>query len=211
MVRLLVQRGANIHAPGFLESTTLYWAACGGHEEVVAYLLSQGAKDGTPTVLGVTPLMMAASGGHLGVVKMLMKHMEGQGLDQRDEEISELLLSAAWGGHGEIVAFLLSQGAKADIKGLQSWTPLMGAAMGGHVGVVMILVKHMGTQGLDERDAWGKTALYYAAERGREGSLRALLLAGADPTITDNAGRTPLAIAGVEGRQGCVEILNVSI
>jgi hypothetical protein len=75
---------------------------------------------------------------------------------------------------------------------------LMLACKKGHLDVVKMLYRHMERQGLDEKVSDGRTALIWAAYGGHEDVLRFLLLAGADPTVTDNEGRTPRAIAEEE-------------
>jgi ankyrin repeat protein len=190
--------------------TVLHYASFGRHETVVAFLLSQGASTDIRDGYGHTPLMSATKAGHLGVVKVLLRHTGGQGLDSIDKQGRTALYHAAEMGQEEMVTFLLSQGAQTDIKGFRAVTILMRAAEMGRVSMVKILVQHMGGQGLDEIDYKKRTALYYAARNGHEGIVRTLLLAGADPTITNHRGRTPWAIADVMRRQGCVEVLKVS-
>jgi ankyrin repeat protein len=212
VVKVLLQRmGKEVLEEGDKwRRTVLHHASLGGHEETVAFLLSQGASLNIKDGPGHTPLMNAAGEGHVGVVKMLMQHMDGQGMEERDRKGRTALYWAAEMGQEEMVAFLLSQGAQPGIKDLRDVTILMTAAEMGHVGVVKMLVQHMEGKGLDERDYKKRTALYYAAREGHEEIVRALLLAGADPTITNHRGRTPWAIADVMRRQGCVEVLKVS-
>jgi ankyrin repeat protein len=213
MARLLVEREADIHATAELGRTALHWAAEAGHEEVVGLLLSHGAEASIMVrdEYGSCALTWAAAGGHLGVVKMLLPHIKGQGLDEADYERKAALLIAANRGHEEVVAFLLSQGATADIKDHMGWTPCMHAAAFGNLAMVKMLVAHMGEQGLDAQDEEGMTALHCAAQGPYEGVVRTLLLAGADRTITDGDGRTPLASASEHGHQGCVEVFEVSM
>jgi serine/threonine-protein phosphatase 6 regulatory ankyrin repeat subunit B len=188
--------------------TALCSAAENGHEEIVAFLLSQGARADTTDEYGVTPLISAAWKGHLGVVKMLLQHM---GLDETNNWGRAALRRAAEEGNEEIVAFLLSQGARADIEDQGAYTPLIAAASLGHLGVVKMLMKHFGGHELDGTGCVGWTALYYAAQGGHKEIVRALLLAGVDPTSTGNMRQTPRATAHQQGHQGCVEVFNVSM
>jgi ankyrin repeat protein len=190
--------------------TALHHAAQKGHGEILAFLLSQGAQLDITANCGMTLLMAAASRGHVHVAKMLLQHMKGLGLDERDHRGWTALYCAASGGHAEMVAFLMSQGAKVDITDEYGMTPFIAAADGGHVGVVRMLLQHVGGQGLDETDNMGGTALHHASDRGNEEIVRALLFAGADHTITDHKGRTSRAVAGIMRRQGCVEVFKVS-
>jgi hypothetical protein len=76
---------------------------------------------------------------------------------------------------------------------------------------------------INQRDHDGETELWEACCTGRGGVVRALLESGADPTIADNGGTTPMALAkdttettttwlyGVtfEARRECVAALEV--
>jgi ankyrin repeat protein len=68
----------------------------------------------------------------------------------------------------------------------------------------------MGTQGLDERDNLGCTALHCAAQEGHKKVLKLLLLAGADPMIANNEGRTPRRVAKEMRYRECVKVFEVS-
>jgi hypothetical protein len=64
---------------------------------------------------------------------------------------------------------------------------------------------------LDARDQLGFTALHLAAQGGRAEAIRLLLQAGADPSIRNNNGRTPLDVARYHGRQPCILLLEAAI
>jgi hypothetical protein len=60
---------------------------------------------------------------------------------------------------------------------------------------------------LDARDDSGTTLLGLAASKGRLGTLKLLLEAGADPTIRDSKGRDPLGLARTNGFYEVAELL----
>jgi ankyrin repeat protein len=210
VIRLLLQRGIDINATGNQLGTALHFAAGGGHEEIVTFLLDKGAEASSRMFDDRTPLIYASANGHVGVVQTLVQHRGGEGLEERDWHGKTALHHAAGMGHEEIVAFLLGQGAVASLTDVEGVTPLMCGSGDGHLEVVEILLQHSGGQGLGDRDRDGCTALHYAASWGYDEVVSFLLVAGADPTVTDNEGRTPQTLAEFAGHAGCVEVFEVS-
>jgi ankyrin repeat protein len=140
---------------------------------------------------------------------MLLEHMGGGALQETDDKGRTALHWAACRGHEAVVAFLLEQGAQANRMDVFSKTPLMWAYEKGHLGVVRMLAEHMGEEGLKEKHAKGRTVLHWAVKKGYHEAVKILLLAGADPTITDNEGRTPRALAEEKGQHKCVAVFAV--
>jgi ankyrin repeat protein len=179
---------------------------------------------------GILFLALAAKCGQLGVVQALLQHMKGRGLDARDMDGGTALHYAAKKGYEGVVALLLKHGAQANSRDDYNYTPLICASARGHLVVVKILAHHLGGQGLDEtdddeddevvyEDQEGNTALHCAAFWGHDQVVRFLLLAGADPTIMDNAGKTPRtsveeqmrgALVLDESHAKCVALFEVS-
>ncbi len=63
------------------------------------------------------------------------------------------------------------------------------------------------TRFIEERDNFGKTALYLAARYGHVGVVRMLLEASAEVDAADNLGRTPLHLAAERGHREVVHVL----
>jgi ankyrin repeat protein len=175
--------------------TALSYAAREGHKEVVDYLLSNEARADCRDESGMTPLLMAASAGHTGVVQTIVLHTGAQLLDDTDEDGLTALHHAAADGHDEIVGLLLSRGAHTNSRDVYGNTPFLSASQGGHLKVVQLFLQHLGGLALKERGERGRTALHLASCRGAGEVVRCLLLAGADPMIPDDDGRTPRELA----------------
>lgn len=213
--------------------TALSYATERGHTQIMRFLMEEGADAGPDSrMYAMTPFMAAAQKGQVDemAVQMRVQDMRGQGLDERYDSGMTVLHHAAKRGFVEIVGLLLDNGAQANQKDRSGMTPLMVAASEGHsLEVMKMLVQDMGGQGLDEGDDGGKTALHHAVACSRvsiihragrntldqrpicEQMVQFLLLAGADPSITDRSGRTPQVLAKLMWRQGCVEAFNVSM
>lgn len=208
MVRVLVDRGANSNATGFGAKTALHWAADLGHDEIVELLVNKGADANARDSKGNTPFIWASKNGHMGVVRTLLAHMGVEGLQEREAGGDAALHCAAHWGHEEVVRLLLTTGAQADERGAHGRTALMCASKKGQLGVVKILYQHVGTQGLEEKDEDGQSALHYAAVGGSEEVVSYLLSQGAQASSRDKAGRTVLMMACGRGHVGVVKILH---
>jgi ankyrin repeat protein len=71
VVRLLLEKGADVKAKTSSGWTALHLAARGGHEAVVRLLLEKGADAKAKTSSGWTALHLAARVGHEVVVRLL--------------------------------------------------------------------------------------------------------------------------------------------
>jgi ankyrin repeat protein len=213
VVQLLVQHteGQGLDATDEDGRTALHWAVKKGHEAVMAFLLSQGAQATIADTCGMTPFMSAAAGGHVSMAQMLLELQGGQGIDERDHEGKTALHFAVQGGHAEAAAWLLRNGAGASIRDRYGRAPLMEVCELGRLGALQILLQEVGEEGLRQRDVHGYTALHWAALMDYEEAVQALLLAGADPTIKDNGGGTPRAVAEGFGHGECVDVFEVSM
>lgn len=138
---------------------------------------------------------MACRKGHLGVLRPLQQHLGPQGLEDRDWCGITALHHAAEKGHEEVAAFLLGQGADASSRNNVGGSALTLAVEEGHLGVVSLLLRHMGAGGLEARGRDGGTVLHCAASRGHEEMVAFLLRQGAQADTMDSDGLTPLMYA----------------
>jgi ankyrin repeat protein len=165
---------------------------------------------------GRTPLMWASDKGHVAVVRWLLD--QGAAIDDQDPDGFTALWLACSRGRTPVVGLLMERGADPTIAGERGTTPLVEASEGRRLGIVRVLLGHPNARAtIQRRDDDGQTALWKACYWGRGDLARALLDSGADPTIADNDGITPMAIAKQEhhvkrytkGRRECVALLEV--
>lgn len=74
--------------------------------------------------------------------------------------------------------------------------------------IVDFLVQNGGAALLDKATTTGMTALHLCAATDRTEPMKLLLKAGADASLKDGSGRTPLQIARQLGHHGCTELVS---
>jgi uncharacterized protein len=163
---------------------------------------------------GVTPLMAASGYGELEMARWLLDR--GAAINERDNDGDTALTISAYYGHDPVVRLLLQRGADPTIANLRHKTPLICASSEGYLEVVRLLFSHPSSETTINFHRYGYTALWEACLMGRADVVRALLESGADHTIADHIGMTPMATATffepefnatVAGREECVRLL----
>jgi ankyrin repeat protein len=126
--KVLLARGADVNRADSLGQTAIYAAASRGHEEVVTLLLRAGADIRLRGKFDLwSPLTAACYSGHLGVTRLLLRHMRGEGLDDKAEGGCTALWWAAYGRRAEICRALLLAGADHTIEDDDGRTPRQAA------------------------------------------------------------------------------------
>ncbi|KXJ79839.1 hypothetical protein RP20_CCG027890 [Aedes albopictus] len=137
-----------------------------------------------------TPLFIAAQNGHNAVLKLLLA--AGAQPDTPRNDGATPLWIASQMGHDHIVKMLLLHGAYVDAVRCDGATALFKAAHKGHSSVVHELLKYRPNLGLIPN---GETALHAAALFGHLPIVKQLVAAGADVSLKNQEGMTPLQIA----------------
>jgi hypothetical protein len=166
---------------------------------------------------GRTPLICASEEGHVGLVRWLLD--KGAAIDQQHAVGGTAMRFACSHGRLPVVRLLLERGADPTIATRGGSTPLGAAAFGGHLEVVRVLLGHPSAKAtVNHRADYGVTVLWLVCFIGRGEIVRALLERGADPTIANDHGITPMAatkephpnpIISAEGRRECEAALKV--
>uniref|UniRef100_A0A663FKD5 Uncharacterized protein n=1 Tax=Aquila chrysaetos chrysaetos TaxID=223781 RepID=A0A663FKD5_AQUCH len=176
----------------------------------------------------------AVAKGYLSELERTLKYNDINALNSSSET---LLHVAAANGHLTIMEYLISKGAKIDVKDKKGRTPLHGAAEKGHAESAEVLIEkgadfsiktpfvtplHIASQrgntdvaqqllyhkaNVNVKDKESKTPLHFAAERGDKAMVEMLLNANADPNAQDKEKKTPLHTAAVRGHLGIVKVL----
>ncbi|PQE28114.1 ankyrin repeat-containing protein [Rutstroemia sp. NJR-2017a BBW] len=232
IVKLLLDKGAEIETKSTSGQTPLLWAAMNGNEAVVKLLLEKGAElEAKDYSYGLTPLSWAVKNGNEAVVKLLLE--KGVEIETKstygltplswaamngNETVIKLLLekgaeietksTSASNGHKAVVELLIEKGAKMETRSITDQTPLSWAATNGHKAVVELLLKK-GAEIEAQNPAImdGMTPLLYAARNGHRAVVDLLLEKGAEIETRCYTGETALIWAAESGHKAVVELL----
>jgi uncharacterized protein len=185
-------------------------AAADGDAAQLKALLAAGASPDAADASGRTALTFAALGDHVAVARLLVG--AGADPDSQDSQRNNALLVTGQTGSVAMLREVLR--AKPDLRRTNRYggIALIPAADRGHLAYVRELLS---TTDIDVNHVnnLGWTALLEAVILGDGGPthteiVRELLAHGADPTVADRDGVTPLAHARQRGYAGMVKLLS---
>ena len=198
MADALIRAGAKVDAANDLGATPLWTASMNGSAAMVRRLLQAGAHPNLALLLGETPLMLASRSGNADVVTQLLD--KGANVNARGPRGQTALMWAVAEQHPEVVKVLLSHGA--DIRAQSDTlsqvmavpphgkleynrsipfggeTALMFAARVGDLASAQLLLS--AGANVNDKDAWGVSAMVLAAHSGFTEMVEFLLDKGAD-------------------------------
>lgn len=128
-------------------------------------------------------LMIGAWEGDIAMMGLFLSR--GADVNAVNAQGETALLHASWKGHLDAVRWLIEHGAQVNPSG-KAWSALHYAAFAGHDKVLEYLLQQGALP--DARSPNGSTPLMMAAREGRDKIATALLAAGADMSVTNDAG-----------------------
>lgn len=117
--------------------TPVILAACGGHEDLVAWLVAHGCSLDDRTDDGDSALLLSCYCGHKNLVEWILDH--GGRLDERNKAGLTPLISAANGGHPHVVEGLIARGCDINETDNDGYSALLLAARRGYLSTVQTL------------------------------------------------------------------------
>ena len=176
VVRLLLDRGAEVNGQASGEMTPIHYAAWYAHADVVRLLLDRGAEVNVKDNAGLTPLHYAAKDVYVDVIMLLLNR--GADVNAKDNDGWTPLHDATWDGHADVAVVLLDRGAQVNVKDNAGKTPLHHAAVKGHAHVAVVLLDRGADVNTKSDEGW--TPLHHAAEMGHIEIVALLLDYGAE-------------------------------
>ncbi len=222
VIRVLIKRGADVHARSASGFTPLLFAARDGDVETARSLVEGGARANDASADGLTPLLVATVRGRLAFAEYLLDHgadpnikttgytalhwAAGTWVTQLTGKFGITAESTEWSALGGLrgaakLAFvkqLLAHGADPNDR-IVKIPPLFGTSFSSHCtancGRGIGLPLNHSLNNVLGVNLDGATPLLLAAESGDAAVMRALLDAGADPSLTSKEKTTPLMLA----------------
>jgi len=211
IVRLLVDRGADLHATTFEGVTALMLATIANDVESMKTLLANGADANAAANKGQTALMLASwsDGRNIGADRMEAVRLlvdSGANLNAQDDAGRSALMGAAEADNLEAARFLLSEGANVNARSKTGRTALMQAAHAGNVELLRVLLGSGADANAKDDDS--RTALMEAAFLNRQPeAVTALLEGGASVQGGGNGAGSALLVAELAGRDDAIQVL----
>lgn len=195
--------------------TPLFWACCNGHPAIAQGLAERKDVDINRQRMedGATPLMAAIASGYTAVVEGLLSSFRKREINlnicKSNDAVTALML-AVIKQHTKIFELLLATfPGEIDLSAQdsQGMTVLSHAANVGAESIVQTLLDTKGSSNVNHQNVNGITPLAMASNRGFEDIVRLLLEHGADASLLDSRGWSPLHWAAQCGHSGVVRLL----
>ncbi len=207
IVKLLLEKGANVNAKDKYGDTPLLRATKQRHLEIVKLLLDKGADVNEKDKYGDTPLLSAVEIDHLEIVKLLLE--KGANVNAKNMNGYTPLMRATENGHLEMVKLLLDRGANVNEKNKNNYETSLHWAVwrrwGGDLEIAKLLLEKGAN--VNAKDMNGYTPLLRATEQGDLEIMRLLLYKGADVNEKNKSEETPLHAAAKSGKIGIIKLL----
>jgi ankyrin repeat protein len=204
IIKLLLNRGADLEARDYSGRTPLYASCQSGVVENVRLLIEMGADIWVKDDKGGTLLHMAVDSGSESMVRpFLHKGQDFQAKKKAGKTLLHQIACSIVPKDGmAIFRLLISLGVDINRKNYESSTALHMGANLIYPEIVQPLIEYGAD--IEARDTSGKTSLYCAILARSQGlmkshhteTIKVLIQGGADVSARDNQGYTPLDYAG---------------
>ncbi|KAH8126986.1 hypothetical protein FP744_10007711 [Trichoderma asperellum] len=208
--KLLLARGASVHADKRNGYTPVLGAVIGEQEDILQQLLGKGANVNDEDKDGYSPLHLAVLYRNQNITSLLLG--AGASIDTVERSMNDTPIhTAIRNGHTEIVQLLLDRGAHTRLLNDFDFSPLQYALYHGDLPMVKILIEHdkkSATKAASQKNEEGDTPLHTLAECNNDEATTCTMLdelLSIGPEIEINAkngkGSTPLDLALCEASE----------
>lgn len=155
---------------------------------------------------GIHILSLACRTGRLEIVEYLLEQKIN--VNKQVNSVTPLMEACACTQPSpdvtKIVKLLLEAGAVVNVSDKYGTTPFMLACQNGHFDIVRLLIKDVS---FDACDNQGSTPIFHAIENNRADIVKFLVESGANTSVANKKGYTPLQVAQFHGFSDIYDIL----
>ncbi|CAH1795593.1 unnamed protein product [Owenia fusiformis] len=212
VMQLLLDKGADPNIKGLDDMISLHLAVKYNCIDATEILLKYKANLNAVDNKGKTALHYSTKRSQDKITQMLLMQ-DTCNVNAEDEDLQTPLHFAAECGSDGICSLLLSCGADLQAKDINDMTPLMYAALDGHVTVIDLFLKQALKSGMKPEklildvDNEGATSLHLAVQNGKLKVAEILLMNGAPVDFQKARGMTALMLATIQGYKSIVQLL----
>lgn len=188
--------------------TPLRYAVAGEQADMIGFLIASGADATIPDGDGVTPLHYAAATGRLKAIAALLDRRID--VDLRDRGRGTPLHAAALRGREDSAKALIGRGADVNARDEAQRTPLHAAVADeslDNAALVRLLCEAKAAPNVLDDRLETPLALATRGFTVHEEVVKQLLEHGADPTLSDSQGHTPLENLVRSGHRALADLL----
>uniref|UniRef100_A0A0B6ZRJ0 SOCS box domain-containing protein n=1 Tax=Arion vulgaris TaxID=1028688 RepID=A0A0B6ZRJ0_9EUPU len=192
VMKLLIDNGGDVnavtrHNKG--EDTPLHKAVAADKADMVEYLCQRGAKLDISNAQEQCPIHIACEKGFLRCISILIRF--GASLDVTDSHAQTPLCVAIVENQTTVAKLLVDEGASVHVADKHGYTAMHTASMRGNLELIDYFVAAGADVNVRTVDSL-HTPLMSAVSLGRLDSIHTLISLGADVTLSDSKGHTPL-------------------
>lgn len=203
IVKLLIDKGADLELKGKNGATALILASEYGHIEIVKLLLDNNANINVQAKNGATCLTLASGNKNIEIVKLLI--VNGVNLNAQNIHGRSALGWVCENGCTEIANLLIENGANLDIQNHDGLSALMSASQCGYTEIVKLLIESGANIDLKANDSF--TALKLASQYGYTEIVKLLIDKDANLDMQNKLGVNSLMTASQKGYIDIVKLL----
>jgi len=207
LIEHMLKKGFDINVQGYEGNTLLHWALLTKNDKMAEFLLKKGADASILNALQHSPFYIAAKKGKVKLMDLMLARCSKINI-YSDSYNWTALHMAVREGWTDTTRFLLRKNVNINARNGLGKTPTHLAASRYHTGVLQELLK--ANPNLNAQDSEGNTPLHDAAMADTVSfkTIKMLLANGADPSIRNKAGLTPLQIAVNRQKMKKAEVLS---
>lgn len=203
ILKLLIEKGADIEAKDESGCTPLALAVSSGNVEAVELLIEKGANKEAKDRAGRTPLMLAATDQRIEAMMLLIGN--GADIEAIDQLGRTPLMLASTDLRIKAMMLLIKKGTNKEAKDKEGRTALALAASNGEVGAMKNLIDSGAD--IEAKDDSGRTPFSLATSNGEIAAMEILISKGANINTKDKSGKTPLMYAVHKGAKKALALL----